>query len=778
MSSNQFQYEWHNNMPESDGSYLAVPGHGSRAGTPEVLAHVFQVPQQGSWKTQRLDVHLHETARRAAAFAQTFGSDGWAELAGRLHDLGKAGPDFQSYLRTRSGFDPTAHLEGVGDRVDHSTAGAIWAETLLGDAGRVLAYLITGHHSGLLDWTAEAGASLSARLGKTERLDLALGGAPPDLLPPRTPPTQRPRVQVRQDAHLWIRMLFSCLVDADFLDTEAFMDPQSAALREGGTPDLACLKGRLDRHLLELSSRAPDSRVNQVRRDVLAACRAGAGQAPGLFSLTVPTGGGKTLASVAFALEHALRHHKRRIIVVIPYTSIIEQTAETLAKVFGPGAVLEHHSNLDSARETRESRLATENWDAPIVVTTNVQFFESLFAAKTSACRKLHNVVDSIVILDEAQMLPSAYLKPILGVLGSLTRLYGVSAVLCTATQPALQGFIGTQQARFQGLEGVRELMANPSDLARRLRRVELRFQHPELQPVAWDVLARELSAEPQVLCIVNTRKDCRMLHAQMPEGTIHLSALMCAQHRSDVIAALKVALAAGRPLRVISTQLVEAGVDLDFPVVYRALAGLDSMAQAAGRCNREGRLPEGRLGRVVLFAAPGNGPRGLLGKGAEAGREVLRRFPEAAMRLDPEAFRTYFERFYAQVNTFDEQNIEGLLTDGLDRGHFQFRSAADAFRLVDDTAQVAIVVRYGTHGEKVRQIIREIQHAGPSRDRLRALQRFTVTVPDPVFRALRDQGDLEEVAGLWVQAADELYDDRLGLCVDPVRWNPEKYVQ
>ncbi len=747
-------------------------------GSPALLAHVANASMSGGWRTHSLGMHLDGTARRAYRFGQAFGSGAWAELAGRLHDLGKAGADFQSYIRTKSGFDPSAHLEGVGDHVDHSTAGGIWAESNMGFAGRILAYLVTGHHSGLLDWLSEGGGSLSNRLAKTDRLTMAMSGIPSPWIPNPSRAPKAPPFQSHQDVHLWIRMLFSCLVDADFLDTEAFMDPGRAAARETGILDLMSLKEQLDRHLLDLSKDAAATEVNKVRREVLDACRSGAASPPGLFSLTVPTGGGKTLASVAFALEHAIRHGKRRIIVVIPYTSIIEQTAETLGKVFGPGSVLEHHSNLDPARETLESRLAMENWDAPIVVTTNVQFFESLFAARTSACRKLHNIVDSVVILDEAQMLPSAFLKPILGALASLTRSYGVSAVLCTATQPAIQGSIGTGKALFRGLEGVRELMADPSGLARRLRRVEVRFLHPELHPTPWEDLARLLSQEPQVLCIVNSRKDCRELHGRMPQGTIHLSALMCAQHRSEVIAALKLALSQARPIRVISTQLVEAGVDLDFPVVYRALAGLDSLAQAAGRCNREGRLPEGRPGRVVLFTPPGPGPRGLLGKGAEAGREVLRSMRETALRLDPVAFKAYFERFYSQVISFDEKGIDALLSAGVSSGHFQFRTAADAFQLVDDAAQASIVVRYGSHANKVERILHQIRQAGASRESLRALQRFTVTIPDPMFRALRDQGDVEEWEGLWIQASDDLYDDALGLRLDPVRWNPEKFFQ
>lgn len=757
-----------------------IPGSDEFLPIPEeapALAHVAQEAETGAWRVHPLDLHLRETAERARAMALPFGSEGWAHLAGRLHDLGKFGPDFQSYLKTQSGFDPTAHLEGTGDKVDHSTAGALWAAAHLGAAGKVLAYLVTGHHAGLLDWQSSGGASLAARLTKVERLDQALAGAPPAWLLAQGTPNPPHCVNEPGDMHFWVRMLFSCLVDADYLDTEAFMAPERSSIRGGLEVGLPFLKSRLDAFLAGLAAAAPDTGVNRVRQEVLAACRNGAALAPGLFSLTVPTGGGKTLASMAFALEHALRHGKRRIVVVIPYTSIIEQTAETLGKVFGPGVVLEHHSNLDPVKETPEGRLAAENWDAPVIITTNVQFFESLHGAKTSACRKLHNLVDSVVLFDEAQMLPSPFLRPILASLATLVRRYGVSAVLCTATQPALQGRIGSQKVSFDGLTDVRELMPDPGDLARRLQRVEVRLQDSVMAPVTWAALAAELAAHPQVLCIVNTRRDCRDLHALMPLGTLHLSALMCAQHRSNVIADVRSRLAMGGHLRVISTQLVEAGVDLDFPVVYRALAGLDSMAQAAGRCNREGRLPEGALGQVRLFAAPKPAPPGLLRKGEEAGKEMLRRFPEASARLDPEAFQTYFQLFYNKVNSFDEKGILDLLVTGAALGQFQFRSAADAFKLIEDS-QVSFVVRYAPCREWVDRILAELRQAGPSRDRLRALQRFTVSVPEPVFRALRDAGDLEEVGGLWVQAADALYDDDVGLRVDRARFDPSRFIQ
>ncbi len=737
------------------------------------LAHARQDAESGQWSEHSLVEHALGVSELAAGFASSFDCAEWGRACGLLHDLGKFNPAWQAYLKAASGYDPGAHLETQPGKPNHSSAGAIHAVGSMGPSGRILAYIIAGHHAGLPDWMGGQGG-LEARLQDQGHLKWALGGHPWAELGTPALPIERPPITQAEDAHLWIRMLFSCLVDADFLDTEAFMDPGRSAQRAPESLGLSALKDRLDQHVADLAARAEPTEVNRIRREVLASCRMGAALDPGLFSLTVPTGGGKTLASMAFALDHARLKNKRRIIVVIPYTSIIEQTAETLAGIFGPGAVLEHHSNLDPEKETRQSRLATENWDAPIVVTTNVQFFESLFAARTSACRKLHNLVDSVVIFDEAQMLPSPFLKPILHVLGSLVRHYGVSAVLCTATQPALRGRIGTQKAVFDGLAGVRELMADPAGLAVGLRRTQLRLHAPDLAPITWEALAEELSRFDQVLCIVSTRTACRALHRLMPEGTIHLSALMCPQHRSEVIQDIKTRLKDGLPIRVISTQLVEAGVDLDFPTVYRALAGLDSMAQAAGRCNREGRL--GRLGEVVLFVPPQPSRSGLLRKGEDASKEMLRACPEVALSLDPGAFDRYFQLFYGKVSSFDEKGIHDLLVRYADRGQFQFREAAQAFHLIEDEDQQAIIVRYGPHRQRLDRLVADLRHAGPNRDRMRSLQRFSVTLPGRMAKALLDQGDIEEIQGLWVQAVDGLYDDRTGLSVDFVRFNPELY--
>ena len=394
-------------------------------------------------------------------------------------------------------------------------------------------------------------SALANRLNKKDCLTKSLENGGKEYVDGLELPTlSQPLVKNPRDLHLWVRMLFSCLVDADFLDTEQFMTPQNFVLRNRQI-DLSELKSRYDSFMAQMSANASKTEINKIRAEILSDCRSGASKEPGLFSLTVPTGGGKTLAAMGFALDHAIKYGKSRIIVAIPYTSIIEQTAEVYKNVFKNGdenlsnIVLEHHSNIDPDKETTKSKLASENWDAPIVVTTNVQLLESLFAAKTSRCRKIHNIANSVIILDEAQMLPPEYLKPILASLESLTNDFGCSVVLCTATQPTLQGHIGSDPAPndmggFEGLpsESVRELIANPLQLFERMKRTSVKCIPEKMN--SWENVAELVQQYEQVLCIVNTRKDCKLLYDAMHPDTIHLSALMCGQHRSNLIAEIK----------------------------------------------------------------------------------------------------------------------------------------------------------------------------------------------------------------------------------------------
>ncbi len=720
-----------------------------------------------------LEDHLRSVAERASAFATSLDASDWARLAGLWHDMGKYRPGFQRYIRAVGGGD--AHLETLPGKIKHAIVGAIHAASL-GAYGQLLAYPIAGHHAGLPDWYPDgAGAALSQELANevAALADALSGGIPNEILSAAKAGLSRPPIRKPDELHLWLRMLFSCLVDADFLDTEAALDANRAGHR-GGYCAIALLRTIYEQFMAARFSIA-DTPVKTLRNEIRAACLAHAGEAPGLFSLTVPTGGGKTLASLGFALRHAERHDLKRIIYVIPYTSIIEQTADVFRGVFAgiePTPVIEHHSNLEAEHETAKSRLATENWDAPMVVTTNVQFFESLYAAKSSRCRKLHNIVDSVVILDEAQLLPPEHLAPILDVLRQLIERYRVTVVLSTATQPELgkSRFDPFGRELLKGLGDARELAPDPARLYRELERVTVNLPASPEQRRTWDEVAGESAQHEQVLCIVNRRDDADELWRKLPTGTIHLSARMCGAHRSLVIADIRRRLAAGEPLRVVSTQLVEAGVDLDFPVVYRAMAGLDSIAQAAGRCNREGRLAE--KGRVVVFNPPKPSPRGLLLKAEQAAQRVLA--GASGEPLTPANYVRYFDQFYAVVGTdpqrlYDKEGVLQLLNQNAANAQFQFRTAAEKFRLIPDQGQRPVFVQWG-EGAKLIELLKRI---GPNRELMRKLQRHTVTLYEFQWRKLLASGDLEMREDFMIQKSEALYHPELGLLPEVPDYDP-----
>ena len=736
--------------------------------TPRYLAHVRR--DGDTFALHDLDEHLRGVGRLAEEYAQVFGGGDWARVAGVWHDLGKYSAGFQQRIKSVSGYDAEAHLEGQSGRVDHSTAGAQHAIDRFGVHGRILAYLIAGHHTGLPDWhTSEtAGTALKVRLDDGSHLKRTLSQTIPHEILSQPKPTSLLLGKAEGFA-LWVRMLFSCLVDADFLDTEAFMDADKAGQRVNilTPPDLL---PRFNAYMEGQFSKAPSTPVNRIRAEVLQRCRDKAQEASGLFSLTVPTGGGKTLSSLAFALEHAVLHRKRRIIYAIPYTSIIEQTANVFRDIF-PNKVIEHHSNLDPEKETVRSRLAAENWDAPLIVTTNVQFFESLFAARTSRCRKLHNMVDSVVVLDEAQLLPPEFLQPILDAMNLLARHYGVTFVLSTATQPAL-GTLKTFQRTLRGLDNVCEIINDPDALYHNLERVTVTWPQDFHLAQDWDDIARQIKQHPCALAVVNSRTDARELHRRMPEGTIHLSALMCGEHRSHVISDVKRHLLAGEPVRVVSTQLVEAGVDVDFPVVYRALAGLDSIAQAAGRCNREGELEHGEM---IVFVPPKPASLGPLRRAANMTLSLLSGASDRT--LTRELFSRYFEHFYMRAPSLDKHDITELLTPqggNDDPLKVQFRTAAQRFRLIDESGYRSILVRY----RESPALIGRLEKEGPERWLMRKLQRYTVSLPEWQFQKLLANGDVFEVyTGMFAQTADALYHPQLGVLVDDTNPDPSDLI-
>lgn len=702
------------------------------------FAHSVPLRDEGEW--QVLNVHLNAVAHHAAKLAKELRLSAAAALAGLAHDLGKYDERFQDYIR------------GRGTSIDHSTAGAALlmdiarrAGTLEGRiAAEVLAYCVLGHHAGLPDCRNDTTASLSARIEAFEdRLDpawaaevtLDLDGVFAEL---------RSHVGGEEtrafDLSIVTRMIFSCLVEADYLDTEAFY-----AAHKGWEPDrvwprlrdhLPALRGRIDAYMSRLDTGGD---VNPVRQEILAHVRGQASLPPGLFTLTVPTGGGKTLASLAFALDHAAAHGHRRIIYAIPFTSIIDQTAAIFGDALGAEMVLEHHSAIDEERDRKNRtpedrnrtrgpeggdkvRLAMENWAAPVVVTTNVQLFESLFAARPSRARKLHNIAGSIIVLDEAQTLPKALLQPCLRMLDCLARHWGCTVVFCTATQPAVEEALRGGAA----LSPVRELAREPERLARRLRRARL-VDGGEMDNVA---LLAALRGTERGFVIVNSRVHALDLFEEAKragvEGLVHLTTRQTAAHRREILATVRGRLRNGEPCRLIATSLIEAGVDLDFPAGWRAKAGLDQVLQAAGRVNREGRRSAEESLLTVFTSAAYPAPReirSLIGD-MEQTEEL-----HADDLQSLEAIETYFGRVYARLRAnkgLDRERIVAAfaLAKGTD---FAFRDVARRFRMIESTMLPVVIPRGKAAAEVEKLHVEKI----PTGALARALQPHVVLVPE-----------------------------------------------
>lgn len=744
----------------------------------DFIAHVHKYEDE-TWATpHRLSDHLIGTAKLAEKFADEFHSGAWGKAAGLAHDAGKGRLLWQRYLQLKSGYyDEDAHLEGKRGKVPHAIHGAELVENLFGKGlGRILAYCIAGHHAGLPDWSSAEGAgqaSLQFQKSQVKDVNDIESSIINNI---RTAKPSLPPWKFTQglDLSLWIRMLYSSLVDADFLDTENYMD-NDMALNRGGYCSMAELSDRFNLFSKQLDDKSEDTKVNEIRRNIRTKCVQMAKEEQGVFSLSVPTGGGKTLSSLAFALEHAKAHQLKRIIYVIPYTSIIEQNADVFRVAIGADQVVEHHSSLDEDDATPKSRLASENWDAPVIVTTSVQFFESLFAAKSSRCRKLHNIVGSIIILDEAQLVPVEFLAPILETMQLLVNHYHVSFIISTATQPAFKVRM-VDGHLFKGLKRIKEIMGDEEEvklLYCSLTRNQVQFPEDPLAVSSWVEISEELRSYEQVLCIVSDRKSCRDLHKLMPNGSYHLSALMCGQHRSEIIKEIKKKLKDRQSVRVISTQLVEAGVDLDFPVVYRALAGLDSIAQAAGRCNREGKLPA--PGKVIVFNPPRKAPPGLLRKAADTTRSIVMGIDVDP--LDYGIFEKYFTELYWKANSLDKEKIADLLNPERNDSRecsIYFRTAARRFKIIDDTLQKTIFVRCG-EGEKLIDLLKM---KGPDRWLLRKLQRYAVNVYNNQFNELRHRGAIEEVHPKIFALSSKLdYSEDTGLLVDETPYDPDYFI-
>ena len=704
--------------------------------TATYLAHIAEDGQ-----AQTVHAHLTGTARLAGRFAQSFAAQEPGELAGYLHDIGKYSQEFQKRLR------------GDPRRADHATAGAFECYRR---GQPFAAFAIAGHHGGLPDGGAQTDCADAATFyGRMKRA--AQGKLPAydawqsEVCPPQAsiPAFTQKRMT---EGMFFTRMLYSCLVDADYLDTEEFMTVMT--IDAGQSAAIEQLWNRLRAYIAKWFP--PAREIDRQRCGILSRClREGGAHSRGLFSLTVPTGGGKTISSLAFALSHAKRHGFDRVIYVIPYTSIIEQTAAVFRDVLGSENVLEHHSNmlydLEGEANAQNMRLAqaTENWDMPVVVTTAVQFFESLYACRSSQCRKLHNIANSVVIFDEAQMMPVPYLRPCVHAIAQLVEHYRVSAVLCTATQPALQPIV----QEFLPNHPITELCPADTCQWETFRRVTF----AQAGSLGWGELADRLNGHKQVLCIVNTRKGAQELFTRLADdGCFHLSTLMCPAHRRAQLSEIRRRLADGRPCRVVSTSLIEAGVDVDFPAVYREGAGLDSILQAAGRCNREGKRGV-KDSVVTIFQSEGRTPP-LFSKPISAGREVMQKYADLTSR---EAIHDYFARLLDLTGT-DAQDKHQILRR-MQMDCFPFRSVAQDFHLIDSQTNT-IYIPVG-NGEALVSRLLSGEH---SRNLFRQLGQYGVSVYQQHFAALDEAGALEIVPdGAAVLRDVSLYSQQTGLSLD-----------
>ncbi len=673
------------------------------------IAHLRETGEEQSVKE-----HLEGAAELCEEFAKPFGFEKLAFWCGISHDVGKYSDRFQAYIK------------GKNDHVDHSTAGAQMISQRF-PCGSLLAYCVAGHHSGLPNGGSQADmeeeSSLWARMKRTvEPYQSYRDEFDFDQYPV---PQKIPIVPVDNagfSVSFAVRMLFSCLVDADFLDTEKFMS--MGKIQRSNFASIAKLSELLDRKLLQFEN--PASEINQKRTQILQQCIQKAEQDRNLFTLTVPTGGGKTFASLAFALKHARRNKMDRIIYVIPYTSIIEQNAAEFKKVLGDVNVLEHHSNFDFSQLNDEEvglrqKLASENWDVPVVVTTNVQFFESLFASRVSRCRKLHNIANSVIIFDEAQMLPVDYLRPCVYAIAELVKNYRCTAVLCSATQPALQKVFPKGMASAEIVDGTNQLYEF-------FKRTEI----VKRGGLTNEMLAEEINALNAVLCIVNTKKHAKDLFKLLKgEGDFHLSALMCPRHRSKVISQIKQRLVKGLPCRVVSTQIIEAGVDVDFPVLYRSMAGLDEIIQAAGRCNREGKGSS--LGLVHLFTPEEDYTRRMpasLKRPISVTEEIMRNYDDI---MSPQAIKAFFSELYQYEGGLDAKGIMDMLKRCEKTGSIPFRDIEQEFQLIENNTKTVII----PYDAKAEELIQQLQFAESPKGALRALQPYTVSVYEYQYAAL-----------------------------------------
>ena len=670
-------------------------------------------------RIQTMKDHLCGTAELAGRFAGRFGKSDWGYACGMLHDIGKYSLAFQDKIKNNS-----------DRRVDHSTAGAK-ACFEKGGMYSFMSYCIAGHHSGLPDYGISSDLGDAPTLQGRKRKHIEDCGAYkseihiPEIKTLPFDPQNSPDPDF--SLSVFIRMLYSCLVDADFLDTEYFMKEGRTQRETGEEPSV--LLEKLKKHVAGWLLNEDTETVNGRRTEILRHCFEWGHKERGIFQLTVPTGGGKTIASLAFALQHAVENQMDRVIYVIPYTSIIEQNAAVFRKILGEQNVLENHYNVDyeSTEELKPMQLASENWDKPVVVTTNVQFFESLFANKSSKCRKLHNIANSVIIFDEAQMLPTDYLKPCIAVMEELAANFGSSIVLCTATQPALSPF-------FQRKMPVTELCPRVEEQFRFFERVT--FQN--VGTISEDELIEKLQKEEQALCIVNTKKRAQRLYQKMKgEGVFHLSTAMYPKHRRRVLDKIRRLVKDGKRCILISTSLVEAGVDLDFCTVYRQLAGVDSMIQAAGRCNREGkRAAQDSFAYLFQFEEKEYVP------GQQLQIDVSKMLLSEGEDISSlHGIEKYFEALYHfRGESLDKKKIFEEFKDK----RYNFAKAAKEFKLIEENTLTVFISRE----EEAEELLWQIKHQGYTKSGMRKAGQYCIQLYENDIEKLRGAGMLRQVPG------------------------------
>ena len=745
------------------------------------IAHIRE-EEKGCFVEQSIEEHCLNVARLARELIyEDEDSSGLKDLAynaGLLHDFGKYRPDFQRYILSASGANQSGK---VPPKAPHAIVSAIEARRLFDDPmiADTLAYCISGHHRGLYDhnemerrlrhgehkrWCDACEKLTSVEdLGTTNCDDV---GEPYDL-------------------QMAIRMLFSALVDADRLDTERFMTPDLSAERlriKGNYASLSTLRERL-RAKTESFSSAPDTPVNRARAYFLESCRThGAESDPGIYTLSLPTGAGKTISSMAWALEMAIRNHHDRIIYVIPYTSIITQTAMVFREIFGEENILEHHSEVVVEQQTEDdksdeqmSRLKflTENWDAPIILTTNVQFFESLFASKPTKCRKVHSIANSVIVMDEVQALPEGFLSPILSAIDTLSEAFHCSILCCSATQPVYDEDLNSPDDGsdyYTPLDTRGDLVPREAKYFVPFDRVDY---HLEPQTVTSQELADRLAAEHSVLCVLNSRKDAGQVYRALrdlpkvkADEVIHLSRSMCSAHLRRAIEAIKERMREGKPTKVISTQLIEAGVDLDFPCVWRAYSGLGSIIQAGGRCNREGKME--RRGQVFVFSlADGSRPFGNIARGCNATKMLLHKLSNKITDpTDPEVIAKYYRLYFKDIPDFDTEGIEKDLTE--DPEDINFESAAERFKLIDDEGTFPVIVPYMEEGKALVRKIRN--HEILTREDYHRMQEYSVSLRQGDYSTLLSHGNIEQIPWgedfISVLVDDNCYDSVAGVVI------------